>query len=299
MKTNILFSIVIPTYNRADLIMETLDTIFKQTYRNYEILVVDNCSTDNTETMLQPLVNEGRVKYIRHDRNYERSKSRNTGMENATGDYLSFLDSDDFMYPSCLQDAAGFIMANPEIKFFQNLYELVNNDRQKIYAYKFPSLKNQYEALANGNFISCIGGFLHKEIYTQFRFAEDSKLIGSEDYDVWFKILARYKMGRVSKVNCGVREHINRSVNHGVFETLNYQKDTVLNNIKKDPVTLQKFKPYLGRLEASFNLQQTIVSNGLKNKKQSFYSMLQAIRIDPAIIFTLRFAKIFYNTIKS
>jgi glycosyltransferase involved in cell wall biosynthesis len=299
MKVDPFFSIVIPTYNRADLIMETLDSVFAQTYTNYEVLVVDNCSTDNTALLLQPLINENKIKFIKHDRNYERSRSRNTGMVNATGDYLTFLDSDDFMYPSCLEDAANFAKANPEIKFFQNLYELVNNQRGKIYSFKFPSLKNQYKALANGNFISCIGGFLHKDVYRQFRFAEDSRLIGSEDYDVWFKILARYKMGRIPKVNSGIREHPNRSVNHGVYETINYQKETVLNNIKNDPLTFKKFGPYLRRLEASFSLQQTIFSNQLKNRRKSFISLLQAVKTDPAIIFTLRFVKIFFNTIKS
>jgi glycosyltransferase involved in cell wall biosynthesis len=299
MKTDILFSIVIPTYNRADLIMETLESVYCQSYKNYEVIVVDNCSTDHTETLLAPLVKEGKLTYIRHDRNYERSKSRNTGMRNASGDYLTFLDSDDFMYPNCLQDAANYIKQKPDIKFFQNLYELVDNQRQKIYSYHFPSLENQYKALATGNFISCIGGFLHKEVYQSIAFMEDAKMIGSEDYDVWFKVLARYKMGRVNKVNSGIREHPNRSVNHGVYENLDYQKRLVLQNIKNDPVTVKHFEPYLGRLEASFNLQQAVIANQLKNKKLSLHSLRKAAAIDPTIVFTLRFIKILYNTLKS
>ena len=299
MKIDTFFSIVIPTYNRADLIMETLDSVFGQTYSNYEIIVVDNCSTDNTEALLQPLALENKIRYIRHDRNYERSKSRNTGMQHAKGDFLTFLDSDDFMYADCLDDAAGFIRENPGIKFFQNRYELVNNNKEKIYSYKFPSLDNQYKALANGNFISCIGGFLHKEVYQQFRFAEDPRLIGSEDYDVWFKIVARYKMGRIEKTNSGIREHPNRSVNHGVYETLAYQKTTVIDNIKNDPVTLKKFQPYLNRLEASFNLQQTVISNQLKLKGKAFRFLWEAIKRDSTILFTLRFVKILFNTLKT
>jgi glycosyltransferase involved in cell wall biosynthesis len=299
MLTDPFFSIVIPTYNRADLIMETLDSVFSQTYSHYEVLVIDNCSTDNTEQLLAPLVQNNQLRYIRHDKNYERSKSRNTGMENAKGDFVTFLDSDDFMYPSCLQDAADFVRANPEIKFFQNLYELVDNNKKLIYSFKFPSLKNQYKALANGNFISCIGGFLSTEIYQQFRFAEDQRLIGSEDYDVWFKIMARYQMGRINKVNSGIREHISRSVNQGIYDSLGYQKKTVLANIQKDPVTFSKFKPYLKRLEASFNLQQAVVSNQLKNKKTAFGSLFNAVKIDPSIFISTRFAKIFINILKS
>lgn len=298
MNNNTFFSVVIPTYNRADLIMETLESVFSQTYKHFEVLVVDNSSTDNTETLLQPLVQEGKIIYIRHDKNYERSKSRNTGMQAAKGDFLTFLDSDDFMYPDCLLDAANFVKTNPQIFFFQNLYELVDNNRKSIYNYSFPSLKNQYKALATGNFISCIGGFLHREIYQQFRFVEDARLIGSEDYDVWFKILARYKMGRINKINSGIREHPNRSVNLGAYDNLLYQKNAVLNNIRKDAPTYKKFKNYLPRLEASFNLQQAIIANTLKNKRAALAALRKAVQLDASISLTLRFVKILYNTLK-
>lgn len=292
------FSIIIPTYNRSDLIMETLETVFAQSYRNYEVIVVDNCSTDNTAEILRPLSESGKIRYIIHDRNYERSKSRNTGMQNATGDFVTFLDSDDFIYPNFLQDAADFHKRNPEIKFFQSLYELVNNNKERIYSYKFPSLKNQYLALASGNFISCIAGFLHRELYQQFRFDENPAIIGTEDYEVWFKLLARYKMGRINKVNAGIREHPHRSVNQGAYDNLQVHRDLVVEKIKADPVTYAAFKPYLKRLDCSFLLQQVVVSNGLQNKKQSMYLLRKAIKTDPSIVFTLRFIKVLYNTIK-
>ena len=294
----ILFSIVIPTYNRADLIIETLETVFDQSYKHFETIVVDNCSTDNTEKLLKPLADNNKIRYVRHDRNYERSKSRNTGMDVAKGDFLTFLDSDDFMYKDCLKDAADFITKNPGIKFFQNLYELVNNEKERIYSYKFPSLRNQYRALANGNFVSCIGGFLHRDIYKEIHFMEDMKMIGSEDYDVWFKVLARYKMGRINKVNSGIREHVSRSVNEGIYENLSYQKNLVLTNIENDPTTYFKFKPYLKRLEASFNLQQAVVSNQLNDKQKAKQSLKNAFKIDPSIIFTSRYLKILAKTIK-
>ena len=299
MKTEpILFSIIIPTYNRADLIMETLETVFDQTYPHYEAIVVDNCSTDHTEQLLKPLAETNKIKYIRHDRNYERSKSRNTGMCAAEGDFLTFLDSDDFMYKDCLNDAANYIYKNPDIKFFQNLYELVNNKKERIYSYKFPSLRNQYRALANGNFVSCIGGFLHRDIYKEIHFMEDMKMIGSEDYDVWFKVMARCKMGRINKVNSGIREHVSRSVNEGIYENLSYQMSLVLRNIENDPITYSKFKPYLKRLKASFYLQQAVVSNKLNDKRKAKQSLLNAFNIDPSIIFTSRYLKIFAKTIK-
>src|SRR5690348_2695793 len=115
MKNNSLikFSVVIPTYNRAKFIVNTLESVFSQSYKNYEVIVVDNCSTDDTVAVLQPLIDEKKIRFIQHEKNYERAYSRNTGIENATGDFLTFLDSDDFMYPENLADAADFIQKNP------------------------------------------------------------------------------------------------------------------------------------------------------------------------------------------
>src|SRR2546425_4596308 len=83
------FSIVIPTYNRAALIRATLESIWQQTYQHYEVIVVDNCSEDNTEEVLEPYISAGRITFIKHDQNYERARSRNTGMSAAEGDFVT------------------------------------------------------------------------------------------------------------------------------------------------------------------------------------------------------------------
>ncbi|HYY94990.1 MAG TPA: glycosyltransferase family 2 protein, partial [Pyrinomonadaceae bacterium] len=69
------FSVVIPTYNRADFIVKTLRSVLAQTYAHREIIVVDNCSTDNTAELLDPFARAGQLRFIRHERNYERSRS--------------------------------------------------------------------------------------------------------------------------------------------------------------------------------------------------------------------------------
>ena len=78
--------------------------------------------------------------------------------------------------------------ANPDIKVFQNKYELVNDRKEKIYSYAFPSLDNQFKALCSGNFMACIGGFLHREVYTKIQFDTTRELTGSEDYEYWLRL---------------------------------------------------------------------------------------------------------------
>src|SRR3989442_4172090 len=189
------FSIVIPTYNRAALIGATLESIWQQTYQHFELIVVDNCSQDQTEEVLVPHVKAGRIRYIKHDRNYERARFRNTGMSAAQGDFVTLLDSDDFMYQTNLADAASYARANPDIKCFHNLYEYVDEQRKMLRRYSMPSLSNQLRAISQGNFMSCIGNFIHREIYQNYRFDTAESLTGWEDWEFWLRVLADYKVG--------------------------------------------------------------------------------------------------------
>ena len=131
MMSNPFFSIIIPTYNRGKLILKTLESVFSQDYSDYEVIVVDNCSTDNTAERLKPLQDSGKIIFIRHDKNYERAVSRNTGIKNANGQFLTFLDSDDTMHQNHLSTLHYIIKNNSEINFLATKYDIKRNN--KIY----------------------------------------------------------------------------------------------------------------------------------------------------------------------
>lgn len=212
MSNSVFFSIIIPTYNRADLILKTLDSVLKQTFTDYEIIIVDNYSTDNTKEVLAPYIDSGKIKFIQHDKNYERAKSRNTGMENANGEFVTFLDSDDLMYPDNLKDAYSFIQTYPHYQIFHNLYELVDENSNIIHKYKPVSLTQPIKAIATGNFFSCIGVFISNDIYKKYRFDTHIELQGIEDWEFWMRITADYSPGRINKINSGIVHHKGRSI---------------------------------------------------------------------------------------
>lgn len=293
--SNILFSVVIPTYNRANLIMETLDSVFKQTYPYYEVLVIDNCSTDNTEEVLRPLIQQQKILFIKNKNNNERSYSRNVGLRNANGDYLTLLDSDDFLLPDCLKDASEYIKDNPDVKVFHNFSVLVNDSHELVYKLRYPSIKNQYKALCRGNFMSAIGGFMAKEIYQQFLFNEDPKMTGSEDYEFWFWVFASYRVGRIHKINSEIREHPARSVNIDAYDHLNYQRNKMIEVIKADNLLNKKFGKYAGTLAAAFYLQDLIVNRRTYTIRQKFDILIKSINSDLSVIFTKRFISVALN----
>lgn len=96
---NPLVSVIIPTYNREKYIKKALESVFFQTFQDFEIIVIDDGSTDNTKSVLEPYIKEGRVKYITQQ-NLKVSKARNNGIRNAQGKYIALLDSDDYWLDS-------------------------------------------------------------------------------------------------------------------------------------------------------------------------------------------------------
>lgn len=235
------FSIIIPTYNRSHIIEKTIQSVLNQKYDDYEVIIVDNCSTDNTVELLQKYLEDTRYKLIINSENYERSYSRNVGISNASGDYLTFLDSDDIMGEDCLLDAFEFATKNKGFAIFHNKFLFCDSSGRILKKYQVkPDYQNPYMSILAGNFLACIGVFINKEIYSKFRFIEEKKLIGSEDWLFWIQIInSTSKLGLISKVNSFLVDHSERTENNRdphkfeqqimglkefVFENLNLSK---------------------------------------------------------------------------
>ena len=292
-----MFSIVIPTYNREKFIEATLESVFAQTYRNYEVICVDNCSTDTTADILRRYAERGKITFIRHDKNYERARSRNTGMEAAKGDFVTFLDSDDFMYPNNLADAAEFANTNPEIKCFHNLYELVNADRKVIYQHTFPALNDQLRAIADGNFMSCIGNFIGREIYSNYKFDTSPDLTGGEDWEFWLRVLADHKVGRIEKVNSGIQHHEGRSVNNQNIESIRQGLFYLAQKFRSDPHLSEVYGKYLNRIEASSFFYLNVLANDGRLSKMAFNFLRTAVEKEKSVLFSMRFMRSLRRTV--
>src|SRR6478752_5453877 len=122
------FSIIIPVYNRSHLLGETIDTVLMQSHPNFEIIIVDDGSTENIKKVLDDKYSiEPRLKYF-HKQNEERGAARNFGLKQAKGDYAVFFDSDDFMKPHYLGTLNKIIIENPGVKLLATKYNYNNGE---------------------------------------------------------------------------------------------------------------------------------------------------------------------------
>ncbi len=126
------FSIIIPLYNKENFIENTLKSVLAQTFDDFEILIVEDCSTDNSLKKVSGLVSS-KVKIINHEKNKGLSASRNTGISNANGDYIAFLDADDIWKNTFLEEIKLLIDSFPNAKLFATNYEEVYTEKNIIF----------------------------------------------------------------------------------------------------------------------------------------------------------------------
>ncbi len=107
-----LVTIITPSYNTGRFIGETINSVLSQTYTNWEMIIVDDCSSDNTDTIVQPFLSDKRIKYLKNEKNSGAAISRNYALREAKGRWIAFLDSDDLWMPTKLEKQIAFMEKN-------------------------------------------------------------------------------------------------------------------------------------------------------------------------------------------
>jgi glycosyltransferase involved in cell wall biosynthesis len=125
-------SVIIPTYNRARVLQRAIGSVLSQTYKDFEILVIDDASTDSTREVLSEKfgaeIKCGRLIYIKNEKHLERSHSRNRGAQSAEGEYIALLDDDDIMLPECLEKLVHYLDEHKDIAcVFSNFLMMYEN----------------------------------------------------------------------------------------------------------------------------------------------------------------------------
>lgn len=272
------FSIVVPTYNRAPLIKETLLSILTQTNRSFEIIVVDDGSTDNTEDVVKS-INSPQIAYYKIV-NSERGYARNYGAKKAIGDYVNFFDSDDIALPNHIEIAERAINQFNHPEIFHLNYAWVNPAGKIIKEMKVNSeiANNQ---LLYGNILSCNGVFIKREIAIQFPFNESRELSVSEDWDLWLRLSSRFTIYMIPTITSHIVDHEERSVAQFNEERINKRKIALLRSLERDVVFTSKYPRAVKIIEAHMNsylaLHAVLAGHKAKSVNYLFLALRQNI----------------------
>ena len=293
---DILFTVIIPSYNRADFIAKTIQSVLNQTCSNFELIIVDDGSTDSTEKTIFSF-KDPRIKYFKKE-NAERGAARNFGVSKAKGDYITFLDSDDLLYSKYLEEANLFIANNNEINIFHQLFEVRNNSDKLIQAADYSNSNVFKSLITKGNFMACQGMFLKADFAKSNLFIEDRSLSGSEDYELWLRISTTTNIVINPVVTSALVQHPERSVIKINVAKLVSRKELMLHYLLSNYLINKKLLKFKNLLKTgAYSYISLHVALSKQSKKIALKYLFKAIKQSPLFIFKRRFFAIIKHLI--
>ncbi|MDR3681138.1 MAG: glycosyltransferase family A protein [Flavipsychrobacter sp.] len=282
-QTDPFISIVIPSYNRATFLEQNIPALLKLDYDAYELIVVDDGSTDNTSAVFDKL-KDPKLTYLKKN-NEERAAARNYGAIRAHGDYITFLDSDDILFPDALRKAASVIGKKGNPDFLHLAYEIGTEQKASK---TINNLKEDPLILVQGNPLSCIGVFIKKEVFEKHQFTPDRALAGSEDWEFWLRLAANYGIRTSNEVVGRLIEHDTRSVISAPEDALLRKQALSFQYSFADSAVQKVFGPYKKLMMAHWEtyISLHLAMNG--EKKHAIHYLFSAIRYNISSIFNKR-----------
>lgn len=239
-------SIVVPTYNRASLIADTLRSLQEQTADNYQIIVVDDGSTDNTAEVVKPFLKDTKITY-HQKKNAERGAARNFGVSLAKGDYVNFFDSDDLALPNHIAEATRAVLLHQNPEVFHLSYQWVDADGN-IFS-RCPINGQVNRKLLKQNILSCNGVFLRKDVAASHKFSENRILSGSEDWELWMRLATLYPFQSLPVITSSIINHDGRSMIVQNLDRVIARIETLLTKVA-DPENIRLTKPQIDKIKA-------------------------------------------------
>jgi glycosyltransferase involved in cell wall biosynthesis len=286
-----LFSIIIPTYNRAHLISDTLNSVKNQSFTDFELIIVDDGSTDNTRIVVENYISNNQLKnwHFYSKINGERGAARNFGLNKAIGKWITFLDSDDLFYPNHLYLASNFISKHKDVNVFHSAYEFRNQKNELIRKVVYPNNNNLNQAILNGNVFSCFGMFLKSDVFNELCFEENRNLSGSEDWLLWLKVSARYKIYFQSQISGCMVQHDERSVLNFIDDQLLSRTNLLVAQLNHDEFFFNKYgRTVIRKIHGHMFTYSALHLLLSSNKSKAIKLFFKGLRLSPSELLKIR-----------
>jgi glycosyltransferase involved in cell wall biosynthesis len=208
MKQNPLISVVMPAYNSEKTVGEAIKSVLKQTYRNFEFIIVDDGSTDRSLEIIKIYARKDRrIKILHNKKNEGIAKTRNYGIKKSKGKYIAVQDSDDISSPRRFEKQVDFLEKNPDVGVVGSFIEIFDNSKKIRDIRKYPKEDKKLREMI---FFVCPiaqpSTMIRKETLEKVGLY-DKKYPLSEDIDLWFRIGEKYKFSNIQEVLLKYREN--------------------------------------------------------------------------------------------
>lgn len=182
-------SIILPTYNRAKHLAKAIESVINQTYKDWELIIVDDGSKDDSFAVINPYLNCAKIRYIKH-KNRKAGYARNAGIQASFGRYITFLDSDDIYFPNHLQTRIDYMKSHPEIDLIFGGYETDTDEEIWIVDYfNQDRLVNLKECVMTNTFFGKREVFFELRGFNNFAYGEDT--------DFWLRAEQTFKTQKI------------------------------------------------------------------------------------------------------
>ena len=238
------FSVVIPLYNKEAYVAKTLNSVVGQTYQNFEIIVVNDCSTDKSLDVVQ-VIDDSRIKIISHSENKGLSASRNTGINAATHPYIAFLDADDQWDSTYLETIRNLVKEYPNESVFATHYRENYKGKFFVPKSKLPSSTKGKSVVINDFFKINLGRLIltqscivvHKTVFEQIGYY-DENVTFAEDIDFYIRCFSTCNLVFLNVGLCTISNYDPNSITNRVSHKKTFPK---LNKYLNDSDSLAKF----------------------------------------------------------
>ncbi len=229
---NDLVSIIMPSYNTGRFIGETIDSVLAQTYGNWELIIVDDCSTDDTDSVVQKYLGDERIRYIKNEKNSGAAVSRNRALREATGKWIAFLDSDDLWEPEKLEKQIAFMEENGYSFSYTNYAEI---DEESIPNGKWVTGPKRItkHGMYNYCWMGCLTVMYDRETVGLIQIEDIKK---NNDYAMWLKACLKADCYLFDEILAKYRRRGGSISNHGYTKLIKWHYKLFREAEKKNPV---------------------------------------------------------------
>jgi glycosyltransferase involved in cell wall biosynthesis len=280
------FSVIIPSYNRSNFIKVVIDHFLGQSYSNFELIIVDDGSTDDTRKIIDAITDE-RVRYYWKE-NGERGAARRFGAQQARGEYLNYFDSDDIPYTDHLATAVKIIEANNSPKLFHLGFEYRNqNGNVAERPAAVTGVGNKKMICVN--YINPNPLFLHRSTLHQVEYNADRQLAATEDWLFHLQLIARYKLLAFGdKVTSCMVQHDDRSMGQYSGDNVLKRNLVLLGYLRQDAVFMNSYGKQLHKVSAEMHGLAALHYVLEKKKGKAIMILWRAFFLSPSQIFKRR-----------